>query len=49
MPLSLELYVLKCQVFRYSALAVVEIIKNNVSFKNKTNYKKAGNKSEFMI
>jgi hypothetical protein len=36
MPLWLELYVLKCQVFRYFTLIVVEIMKNDVSFKNKT-------------
>ena len=30
-PLWLEVYVLKCQVFRYFALTVVEIMKNDVS------------------
>ena len=29
-PPSLEVYVLKCQVFRYFALTVVEIMKNDV-------------------
>jgi hypothetical protein len=48
-PLWLELYVLKCQVYRYFVLTVVGVIKNVVSFKNKTNYKKSGNKFEFMI
>jgi hypothetical protein len=48
-PLWLELYVHKCQVFRYFTLIVAEIMKNDVSFKIKTNYTKAGNKSECMI